>query len=445
MSLICAGVSHHTAPVAVRERLSFPPPEARALLGAPWFAAATRAAGLSEVALLSTCNRTEFYASADAEPGDHDALPAVFVSLLARAGAIAGEELEPHVYVHSGTAAVEHLCRVASGLDSMVVGETEILGQVGVALGVAMEGESSGPVLDAVFHAALRAGRRARAETTISQRPASVAAETVQVLRDRLSSRARPEVLVLGTGAMGRAVARVLHGADFATLRVGGRTATRVREVTTELGVDSVDWAALGDSLAAADAVVTATSAPEPIITERMVVQARGTRPRGHAQLFVDIAVPRNVESSVRGVPDVEVFDLDHLQLRISGNIEQRRTEIPQVEGIIAEELAHFERWRRGSELRPVLASLRARGEAIRQAELAAHLARAGDADPELRSRLDALSRDLLAKLLHEPSRRLRAETDPVRARASAELVRELFDLDMPDDGGGPPPGPHSA
>jgi len=298
-------------------------------------------------------------------------------------------------------------------------------------------------MLDAAFHTALRAGRRARAETGISRRPASVAAETVQVLRDRLSSHVRPEVLVLGTGTMGRSVARVLHGADFAALRVAGRTAVRAREVASELGVEPIGWEALDESLAGVDAVVAATAAPEPIITERMVAQAHGARARGRPQLFIDIAVPRNVEPSVRAIPAVELYDLDHLQLRIGGNLEERRAEIPLVERIIAEEIAHFERRRRSTELRPVLAALRAKGEEIRRRELAEHLARLGDADPALRERFEALSRDLVTQLLHEPSQRLRTETDPTRARASAKLVRDLFDLPVLDDDSGP--GGHAA
>jgi glutamyl-tRNA reductase len=235
-------------------------------------------------------------------------------------------------------------------------------------------------------------------------------------------------------------VARVLQTAEFAALRVAGRTHTRAKEMATELGVEFAEWESLDASIADADAIVAATSAPEPIITERMVVQARGTRGRSQSQLYIDIAVPRNIEAAVRGVPDVELFDLDNLQLRISGNIAERRTEIPLVEGIIADEIMQFERWQRGTALRPVLAALHARGESIRQAELAAHVSQIEGADTATRARLEALSRDLVAKLLAEPSRRLRAETDPTRARGAAELLRELFDLtvtNQADDGGG--------
>lgn len=441
MSLLCTGISHHTAPVAVRERLSFPPREARTLLAAPWFRDAAAHAGLAEITLLSTCNRTELYATAGTREGDLPAVATLFVAMLCRAGGISEKTLSPHVYLRSGMAAVEQLCRVAAGLDSMIVGETEILGQVGIALGIAMEGGTSGPVLDAMFHTALRAGRRARAETAISRRPASVAAETVQILRERLRTDARPAVLVLGTGTMGRSVARVLHGSDFASLRVAGRTVVRAREIASELGAETVDWDAVPDSLAGVDAVVAATGAPEPVITSHMVSRARRARTHGRTQLFIDVAVPRNIEPSVRAIPDVDLFDLDHLQLRIGGNLEERRAEIPLVERIIAEEMAWFERWRRGSELRPVLSALRSRGEEIRRRALGEHLARIGEADPVLRNRLEALSLDLVTQLLHEPSRRLRAETDPTRARASSELVRELFglvlpeDLDLPGDG----------
>lgn len=439
MSLLCSGLSHHTAPVAVRERLSFPPHEARGLISSAWLREATERAGLAELTLLSTCNRTELYAVAGSRDGDPAALTALFVMLLARAGGVAAGTLAPHVYLHADTAAVEHLCRVAAGLDSMIVGETEILGQVGIALGIGMEAGTSGPMLDAMFHSALRAGRRARAETAISRRPASVSGEAVQVLRDRLSTHPRPSVLVLGTGTMGRSVSRILHDADFATLQVAGRTPGRAREVAAEFGGECIGWNAVEDSLTGVDAVVAATGSPEPVITAEMVLRARGERSAGRSQLFVDIAVPRNVDPSVRSIAGVDLLDLDHLQARIAGNIEERRAEIPLVERIIAEEIAYFQRWRRGSESRPVLAALRAQSERIRQRTVTEHLSRLGDVDSSVRERVEALSRDLVTQLLHEPSRRMRTETDPTRARATSELVRDLFGLVLSDDEGGPP------
>lgn len=386
------------------------------------------AAGLGEIAVLSTCNRTELYATVVHASGEGVNASAPFVSLLAHAAAVPEDVIAPHVYVRVGAAAVEFLCRVAAGLDSMVVGETEILGQVGLALGIAAECGTAGRVLDAAFHTALRAGRRARAETGISRRCASVASETASVVRDRLSAHTRPDVLVLGTGTMGRAVTRVLHGADFCTVRTAGRTPGRARAMAEELGVEAVRWDAVEDSMTAADAVVVTTAAREPTVTTRMVRDARQRRVSERPLVIVDIAVPRNVEPSAGVLAGVELHDLDYVQARIRANVGERRSDIPRVEQVISDEVARFEEWRRGTEMRPVLAALRAKGEEIRVRTLERYLGGA-DADPALRDRLDALSRDLVTRLLHEPSRRLRAEADPARSIASAEIVRELFDL----------------
>ncbi|MBA2290818.1 MAG: glutamyl-tRNA reductase [Gemmatimonadales bacterium] len=434
MPLLCCGVSHHTAPLAVRERLSVGPREASAVLGSPWLRGAATIAGLTEIAVLSTCNRTELYASVGAHDRDLADATALFMKLLSRASDLSEETLAPHVYMSSGLAAVEHLCRVAAGLESMVVGETEILGQVGVALGQSVEASWSGPVLEAVFHTALRAGRRARAETGISRRPVSIASEAVALLRAKLVSRERPRVLVLGTGSMGRAVARVVANSDFATVHVAGRTASRACELAKEVAAELVSWDALADRLSAMDAVVVTTSAPEPVITVAMMSRAQATRQFARPQLVIDVSMPRNVEPEVASIPGVALYDLDHIQAVIGSHLEGRRLEIPMVDGIIEEELAHFDRWRRGSALRPVLAALQAKGEAIRRRQVDEHLRAIGSADPDLRGHFDAISRAVVSKLLHEPSRRLRTVTDAARARESAELVRELFDLELPDD-----------
>jgi glutamyl-tRNA reductase len=445
-SLFCSGISHHTAPVALRERLSFSSGAPRELLTAPWFREATAAAGVAEVALLSTCNRTELYfvrADANADANNDDDFAPELAALFARIGGVCEEELASHLYSRSRSEAVRHLCRVASGLDSMVVGETEVLGQVATALGDALESNTAGAVLDSAFHTALRAGRRARAETGISRRSASVAAEGARLLADLLPAAAAHEVLVLGTGAMGRAIARVLAGRDSISLRIAGRGGARSRELAAEVGAEFVEWSALETAIATADGVVAATAAPHAVITEAMVRRARTGRPDVPPQLFVDVGVPRNIEPSVRGIPGVQLYDLDQLQTRIEGNIETRMTEVPSVEAIIEEEIASFETWQRGSQLRPVLSALREKSEAIRASELERHLDLLADATPDIRAALERLSRDLVTKLLHEPSRRLRAENDPARSRASAEVLRELFDL-APANGNAGSNGKHS-
>lgn len=441
MSLLCTGLSHRTAPVALRERLSLPASESRALLEAPWFRAATAAASLGEVAVLSTCNRTELYAAVRPR-GDAAGAAGSLVSLLARAGGLSEREVSPLVYTHTGPAALRHLCRVAAGLDSMVLGESEVLGQVAAALGDALEASAAGPVLDAAFHSALRAGRRARVETGIGRRPASVASEAVRLLRDRLPALERASVLVLGTGTMGRAVTGILRSAAPRTLRVAGRSAERARAIASDLGVSVVRWEELDAAMHDTDAVVTATAAPHAVITRPMIERARSGRAADRPHVLVDIAVPRDIEPSVATVPNVELFDLGHLQARIQGSLEERRRDVPSVETIVEEEVARFESWHCGEALRPALAALHGRAEEIRRRELERHLRRFGATSPEMREAFDALSRALVMKLLHEPSHRLRAETDAVRSRTYARVVRELFGLapgDRAHESDGPP------
>lgn len=430
MPLACAGINHRTAPVALRERIALGPEAQRELLRAPAIRALGATAGVRELVILSTCNRTELYAAPDDVNGRPGDLSGPLLHLLAAMADLPFRTLRPHVYDSSGLTALRHLCRVAAGLDSMVVGESEVLGQVAAAFQTAADEGAAGPVLEAAFRAATRAGRRARTETGICRRPASVSSEAVRLLTEVAGAPERLAVLILGTGKMGRLAGQALRANGVRQISVVSRTAAHAEDVAREWGATALGWHDLAAAVRAADAILCSTGAPHAVVTRELVERAIGPEGDGRRRWFVDIAVPRDVEPEVARLPGVEVFDLDALQQRLSGNLDLRRHEIPKVERIVNEEVSQFETWRQGMALRPLLTQIHARGETIRQREVARLLRRVGHLPPELAAELEVFSHSLVTKLLHEPTRRLRETRDPEQARTYSDLTRELFGLE---------------
>lgn len=432
MSLALVGISHHTTPVALRERLAVGSKE----LGRLWTDAAARrltdAAGLAELVLLVTCNRTELYAAAADVHHRFGEPPGELFELLAGMGGLGVDALRRHVYTRTGTDAVRHLCRVAAGVDSMVLGESEILGQVGQAREHAAAQDVIGPLLEEAFNTAVRAGRRARTETGISRWPASVSTEAVRLLSELRGSLEGLAVLIVGTGKMGRLAGEALRSNGVRRLTVVSRTTRHAEALAADWDASALPWHELSGAIRAADAVICSTGAPHAVITEELVRSAIGAAGDGRRRTFVDIAVPRDVETAVGALPGVEVHDMDALQGRLDGNLELRRRELPAVARIIEEEVARFEDWRRGAAVRPLLVQMRARSEAIRRREVDRALRRLGDVSPKVRAQIEAFSESLVNKLLHEPTRRLRAASDPEQARAFSQVTRELFGLDDP-------------
>jgi glutamyl-tRNA reductase len=429
MPLICIGINHRTAPVALRERLAFANDEHGEVLRSRSLWAVADGVGLREFALLSTCNRTELYGAAADVTRHFGAVPGGIVEALAEARRLPVAEIAPHLYHHTSEDAVRHLCRVAAGLDSLVLGESEVLGQVATALDLARQVGTSGRVLGAAFHTAIRAGRRARTETGICRCPMSVSSEAVRVLRDTGWDPVRSRVLIVGTGKMSRLAGEVLRANGATDLRVIGRTAAHAEFLGRLLGARPLAWHALTAALREVDVVFCSTSAPHHVVTRERVVAALAGAPADRRLLLVDIAVPRDVEPTARAVPGVTVFDLDDLQRRLGSNLVERQREIPAVEAIIEDEVRQFADWRHGDELRPVLAAMHQQGEEIRQREVARALRHLKDCPAEVRSQLEAFSRSLVNKLLHEPTRRLREETDPTRSDAYVRLLSDLFGL----------------
>ncbi|HSB54190.1 MAG TPA: glutamyl-tRNA reductase [Gemmatimonadales bacterium] len=427
MPIACVGLSHHTASLAVRERLAFSRESVSSAL-ARVREPGLRAIGIAELSLVSTCNRTELYAAAADPSFRFSRAPELLSHLLLSAGGPGLEEVRPCLYQHASTEAVRHLCRVASGLDSMILGEAEVLGQVAAAHQTAVQAGTAGPILEAAFLAAVRAGRRARSETGICRNPVSIASEGVRLASEVAPPGAR--ILILGTGEMGRILGRVVGSRGFTRVEVIGRTAESVAAVAAGIAATARPWHELHDAVRDADLVLTCTAAPHPVITRELVQSAVAGRQTDRTLTLIDLAVPRDVEPEVASFPGVRVYNIDALQPRLNGNLAGRRQEVPQVEAIVEEEVTLFQAWRHGAGLRPVLAAMHLRGEEIRRKETDRALRRMGCADPQVQRQVEALSRAIVAKLLHHPSARLRMETDPMRSRLYVGAVRDLFGLD---------------
>lgn len=429
MPVTCVGLSHHTASLAVRERLAFGREEALAAM-TQVHQPELRSAGIAELCLVSTCNRTELYAAAPDPAAQFTDVPALLTEVLLRSKNLSRADVSPCLYGHASTAAVRHLCRVSAGLDSMILGEAEVLGQVATAHEWATQADTAGPILEAAFRSAVRAGRRARAETGIGRNPMSVASEAIRLVRELGPTTSA--VLIIGTGNVARLLGTILRSKGFTDLTVIGRTTEHAHGLAQAIGATARPWHELREALRDAGVVLTSTAAPHAVITHELVRSAMHGRARDRGLSFVDLALPRDVEAQVGTLPGVNVFDLDTLQDRLSGNRANRHLEVPQVESIIEEEVALFQAWRHGAVLRPVLAAMHTRGEEIRRQETDRVLRRLDGMDPEVHRQIETLSKALVAKLLHHPSARLRTEMDPTRAQLYVGAVRDLFGLDTP-------------
>ncbi len=416
--LVCLGLSHRTAPVELRERLGALGP------------AAGSCPAVEEHAVLSTCYRVELYAYlADGVEGARDEL----IDVLAHGHGVDRELLVDHLYVHAGEDVCRHLCRVAAGLDSLVLGEAEILGQVGDAHEDARAAETAGPALTLLFRSAITAGRRARSETAIGANPATassmalaLAANAVGDLRDR-------RTLVVGAGRIALQTLKAASGRGITELAVVNRTPERAAEVAAGFGAAAHGLDQLEDALRRADVAVSATSAEEHVVdqaTVRAAMRDRADRPL----VLVDLAVPADVERTAGDVPGVKLFDVDDLRAGLDDAIASRLREVPKVEDVVEEEVESFARRFRELEVEPLVAELRRQAEEVRSLEVARALRDLGDVDARTVERIEHLSRVLVKKLLHDPTVRLRERAGDGDADDVAEAVRELFGLAAPRD-----------
>jgi glutamyl-tRNA reductase len=428
IDVVVLGVSHRTAPVALREKLSVVPEQydgtLRELKALP---------GVREVALLSTCNRVEIYAvTSDPER----ALRAVSVDLARRAGMLEAE-IEPHLYTRSERDALKHLFRVASSLDSLVVGEPQILGQVKTTFEAAVRVGTSGPVLNSCAQGASRVARRVRSETEIARNPVSISSVAVEFARNFYGDFHGKSVLVVGAGKMSDLAARALrsHGAS---ITVTNRTRARAEELAAKVGAGVDDWDDLPGALGRADIVIASTGAQRPVLTHELMTRVQRAR-RGRLLFLIDIAVPRDVEPSVSELDGVYVADIDDLQKKAASHLEGRQAETAQAEAIVEQEVARFMQAFGGRQLGEIVTALRAHVIGVAHGEADKLLAGLAHLPEKDRNAIVAFADGLAKKLLHQPQMALKK--DAGEALSLVDAVRKLFDLPVAEplpEGEGP-------
>jgi len=416
--LVCLGLSHRTAPVELRERLSTLGP------------GAGRCPAVEEHAVLSTCYRVELYAYLT---DGVDEAREELIDVLARGHDVERDLLVDHLYVHAGEDVALHLCRVAAGLDSLVLGEAEILGQVGAAFEEGRAADTTGPVLSLLFRTAITAGRRARSETAIGANPATASSMAMALAAGALGDLRERHALVVGAGRIALQTLKAATRRGISQTAVANRTNERAVEAASPFGATVYGLDELTGALAWADVAVTATSSEAPVISAETVARAMSGR-EDRPLVLVDLAVPADVERSAGEVPGVKLFDVDDLRAGLDDAIASRLHEVPMVEVVVADEVQAFARRYRELEVEPLVAALRRRAESIRELELERTLRDLGDVDPETADRIEHLSRALVKKLLHEPTVRLRARAGEGDADEVAAAVRELFGLTAPRD-----------
>ncbi len=423
MPLVCLGLSHHTAPVEVRERHAFPPQKmGEALIALRDYEA------VREALMLQTCGRLEIYAELE----DYEIGVGQLKSFLGnfRHGDVS--DMDSYMYTLLGTQAIDHLMRVATGLDSMLIGEAEILGQVKDAYVQAQRARSLGKTLNKLFREALEGGKAARTHTAIGGDSISIATAAVACAHEHVGDLSGKSVLVIGAGKMGALAARRLKADGAGDIVLLNRSHKRAQHVADELGAiaRTAEVPGLVNALAAADVVVTSTGASHFIVTPGNVAEAMLARPQ-RPLFIVDIAVPRDVDPEVTRIPGVALADVDALKNVVDVTLEKRREAIPLVEEIIAGHVERFQQWYQSRVAVPVIASLTKKAESIREAELERLFARIPNLGERERALITGTSLTIVSKLLHSAIVRIRdkAAENHAEALTHAKMLDELFEL----------------
>jgi glutamyl-tRNA reductase len=423
--LICLGISHKATPVAVRERVALTAQQA-----ARFGATLCEAPEVSEAVVISTCNRTEVYLVG----ADRVAAEGLALTQLARHAGIGPTELAELSYSPRNCDAARQLFRVTAGLDSMIVGEHEVQGQMKRAYEAALAAGTTGPLTNRLFSAALHTGKRVRNETALGASHVSVSSVAVELAASLLGELSGRHVVIIGAGETSELTAQALAARGVRTIFVANRHADRAQSLAQRFGGSVVSLDHLSDQLAAADIVLASTSSPHPIVgfeQLEQVMRAREQRPL----LLIDIAVPRDIEPACGELDGVTLRDIDDLQALVARNLSSRTAEIPRAEALIAEEIDRFAGWLGQLDVRPTIAALRERGEQIVTQLLADNAGRWESASAADIERIEALARAVATRLLHEPTVRLKALEEGHGHRV-VELARELFALDGAQAGG---------
>jgi glutamyl-tRNA reductase len=418
--LLVLGVSHKTAPVEVRERVSLTDAQAEEFLRD-----LRGTADVQEAVAISTCNRTELYLVV----GDPVEAESTALAMLSRRADIRPTELAPAIYSHRNCDAARHLYRVASGLESMIVGENEIQGQVKRAYETALRKETTGPLTSRLFKAALETGKRVRTETGIGERQLSLPSVAVALARELLGELDGREVVILGTGETSELAGRALADSGVRAVFVANRRRDRAIALARRYNGTSVNFDELPAELARADILVSATASPHLLLEERELSEVMDTRDH-RPMLLIDLAVPRDIDPAGAGIEGVSLYDIDDLQAVIARNRSVRQAEARKAEGIIEEEIQQFAAWLGSLEVLPTLAALRAHADEIAAQVVRDNQGKWESASPRDLERVQAVAQAVVNRLLHDPTVRMKDLSDE-RAHLRTAIVRELFGLEV--------------
>lgn len=428
MHLFLIGVSHRTAPVDVRERLDFSSRD----VGAAVDALAARSSAAESV-VLSTCNRSEIYVASPSPVRVRGEI----LEFLTDYHGLPLETFAPHLFSLTDQQAARHLFRVAAGLESLVVGEPQILGQVKEAFQAAAQRRCAGPILRKLFDASFAVGKRVRSETALGEGAVSISFAAVALARKIFGRLTGRRVLVVGAGEISTLTAQHLRAQGVGEMTITSRTVVHAEALAAAVGGRAIAWNELSAALTHADIVLTATGSQRPIITRAHVEAATG-RHRRDPLFIIDVAVPRDVEASVGEIEQVFLYNVDDLQSVVQENLSRRGAEIERAERIVDEELARFAAWQRSRGAIPTVVALRERFDAIRRTELQRLDGKLAGLPPDARAVVDQVTRLIVEKLLLEPTEQLKALPDEETQLAYTEAVNRLFRLRDADAGPGP-------
>lgn len=420
MYILALGLNHTSAPLQLRERLNFGEDQIRASLAR---LTCGKASGpLSETIVLSTCNRIEIYAASNSLSFKE------LDDFLSDTHGVPLNEFDQHLYRFKDMDAVRHLFEVAAGLDSLVIGEPQILGQVTKALELARGQSTAGPLLNRLFQAAIHTGKRARTETAISRNPASVSSLAASMAERVVHPVSEAQVVILGAGEMAELAVEALRKRGATRILVVNRTLERAQSLVQRWNAQAMTFENINRALASADILISSTGAPHTLISHEMVRDAVRTRPE-RPLMLIDIAVPRDIDPDVTDIPHVRLYDMDSLSDHLEHSLAERLSEVPQVRSILEEEMVEFEEFMKSLEMIPIIAGLRQQAEAIRQSVLTKSLSKMPDLTDAERDRIERMTQALVKKILDAPTQRLRAEAACPRAPEYATVARTLFGL----------------
>ena len=419
----CLGLNHNTASVALREHLAFTPHRLQASLARLGCGNDPSWSDVQELVILSTCNRVELYAVASRPIFD------TLEAFLSETQNLPAPKFSASLYRLRDEDAIRHLLNVASGLDSVVIGEPQILGQVTEAYLAAKRHGTAGKILSRMFQAAIHAGKRARTETTITQNPSSIASIAINLISEIVPDLPAAKVMVLGAGEMAELAVEALRKRGAKQILVVNRTLQKAQELAHRWDGQAASLELLLEHLPDMDIVITSTGAPHVLIQRSMVEKALRQRPQ-RPMVFMDIAVPRDVDVEVKDIAGVRLYDMDTLSANLEVSLAQRQAQVPQVEAILAEEQAALEGYLASLDVVPIIVEMRKQADSIRKDEVEKAIRRMPNLTPEMEHQIEVLTASIVNKILHSPTTRLRGEANGPNATDYANLTRYLFGLD---------------